>query len=307
MSQTAPSISVVITCHTEGILIYEAVESVLQQSQLPQEIILVNDASPDEETNRVCRDLNQNPMIRLIERSQNGGPSVARNDGFQAAQGEILVLLDADDLLPDNALANIQSAFAKSPSLGFIYGNYIRESKAGQRELVDPGDISLKKMLRSKAFHASSQWTLIGTTPLKRSLWKAVGEYDTAFEVQDLHDVEFWIRVISSGCDYQYIPSCIYHWRKYLGNNSRKVTPEAWYRVAKKHVHTYIQEGLEYRAYELLLLGSKWINQSDEIKQYSKVITSCIAKGKFQLSTFIALLIPAWILQILARRMQYKR
>jgi hypothetical protein len=142
---------------------------------------------------------------------------------------------------------------------------------------------------------------------LSRSLWKAVGEYDTAFEVQDLHDVEFWIRVISSGCDYQYIPSCIYHWRKYLGNNSRKVTPEAWYRVAKKHVHTYIQEGLEYRAYELLLLGSKWINQSDEIKQYSKVITSCIAKGKFQLSTFIALLIPAWILQILARRMQYKR
>jgi glycosyltransferase involved in cell wall biosynthesis len=307
MSQAAHSISVVITCYTEGSLIYEAVESVLRQSRLPQEIILVNDASPDEETNRVCRDLDQNLIIRLIARSQNGGPSVARNDGFQAAQGEILVLLDADDLLPDNALANIQAAFAKSPSLGFIYGSYIRESKAGQCRLINPGDISLKKMLRSKPFRASSQWSLIGTTPLKRSLWQAVGGYDTAFEVQDLHDVEFWIRVISSGCDYQYIPSCIYHWRKYLGNNSCKVTPEAWYRVAKKHLQAYIQAGLEYRAYELLLLGSKWINQSDEIKQYSKVITSCITKGKFQLSTFIALLIPVWIVQILAKRMQYKR
>jgi glycosyltransferase involved in cell wall biosynthesis len=307
MSQAAHSISVVITCYTEGSLIYEAVESVLRQSQLPQEIILVNDASPDEETNRVCHNLDQNPMIRLIVRSQNGGPSVARNAGFQAAQGEILVLLDADDLLPENALANIQAAFAKSPSLGFIYGNYIRESKAGQHELVTPGDISLNKMLRSKPFRASSQWSLIGTTPLKRSLWQAVGEYDTAFETQDLHDVEFWIRVIASGCDYQYIPSCIYHWRKYLGNTSRKVTPEAWYRVAKKHIQIYAQEDLKYRAYELLLMGSKWNNHSDEINQYSKELINCIAKGKFQLSTFIVLLLPVWILQILARKMQHKR
>ncbi len=302
-----PKISVVITCYTEGSLIYEAVESILKQSHLPQEIILVNDASPDEETNRVCRDLNQNPIIRLIQRSQNGGPSVARNDGFQAAQGEILVLLDADDLLPDYALAKIQAAFAQSPSLGFVYGNYIREGKVGQYELINPGNISLKRMLRSKPFRASSQWNLIGTTPLKRSLWKAVGEYDTAFEVQDLHDVEFWIRVISSGCDYQYISSSIYHWRKYLGSNSRKVTPEAWYKVAKKHIQIYTQEGLKYRAYELLLLGSKWENYSDEIKQYSKGLISCIAKGKFQISTFIALLLPAWMLQILARRMQSKR
>jgi glycosyltransferase involved in cell wall biosynthesis len=307
MSQTVPSISVIITCYSEGSLIYEAVESALKQSPPPQEIILVNDASLDKETNRVCHDLDQNPMIRLIVRSQNGGPSVARNDGFQAAQGEILVLLDADDLLPDNALANIQAAFAQSPSLGFVYGNYIRESKIGQCEFVNPGDISLKKMLRSKPFRASSQWSLIGTTPLKRSLWQAVGEYDTAFETQDLHDVEFWIRVISSGCDYQYIPSCIYHWRKYLGNNSRKVTPEAWYRVAKKHIQIYAQEDLKYRAYELLLLGSKWANHRDEIKQYSKGLISCIAKGKFQISTFIALLLPVWMLQILARRMQSKR
>jgi glycosyltransferase involved in cell wall biosynthesis len=225
MSQILPSISVVITCYTEGVLIYEAVNSVLQQSQPPLEIILVNDASSHKETNRVCQDLVQNPLIYLIMRTQNGGPSAARNDGFQAAQGEILVLLDADDLLPDNALAKIQETFAQSPSLGFVYGNYLREDNAGQSKIVNPGDISLKTMLSSKPFGVSSQWSLIGTTPLRRSVWQAVGGYDTEFEVQDLHDVEFWIRVISSGCDYQYIPACIYQWRKYLGNNSRKVTP----------------------------------------------------------------------------------
>jgi glycosyltransferase involved in cell wall biosynthesis len=307
MSQILPSISVVITCYTEGTLIYEAVNSVLHQSQPPQEIILVNDASFHEETNQVCQDLVQHPLVRLILRSQNGGPSAARNDGFQAAQGEILVLLDADDLLPENALAKIQDIFARSPSLGFVYGNYLREDSVGQSEIVNPGDISLKTMLRSKPFGVSSQWSLIGTTPLRRSIWQAVGGYDTEFEVQDLHDVEFWIRVISSGCDYQYIPNCIYQWRKYLGNNSRKVTPEAWYKVAKIHLAAYTKIGLDYRAYELLLLGSKWQNNINEVKQYSKKLTSFIFAGKFRFSTLIVLLIPAWLLQLLAQKMQEKR
>jgi glycosyltransferase involved in cell wall biosynthesis len=307
VSDAVLTISVVITCYGEGLLIYEAVKSILIQSQPPLEIILVNDASPSEETNRVCHDLGQNPMIRLIQRSQNGGPSAARNDGFQAAQGEILVLLDADDLLPENALANIQKAFAQSPSLGFVYGNYLRENTTGQCEIIKPGDISLKKMLSSKPFRVSSQWTLIGTTPLKRSLWQAVGGYNTEFEVQDLHDVEFWIRVISSGCDYQYIPDCIYHWRKYLGRNSRKVTPEAWYKVAKKHLLNYTNVGLDYRAYELLLLGSKWCGYSHEVKQYSKKLIDFTLKGNFKISIFIILLIPAWLLQLLAKRMQQNR
>jgi glycosyltransferase involved in cell wall biosynthesis len=300
-------ISVIITCYREGKLILDAVHSVLKQSLPPLEIIIVNDASKDPTTLQVCRQLEKNPNIQVIYRTHNGGPSAARNDGFQAAQGEILVLLDADDLLPKNALSNIQNAFTKSASLGFVYGNYLREDSAGHCEIVNPGDISLKSMLRAKPLQVSSQWTLIGTTPLKRSLWQAVGGYNTEFAVQDLHDVEFWIRVISSGCEYQYIPDCIYHWRKYLGSNSRKVTPEAWYRVAKTHLQTYTNVGLAYRAHELLLLGSKWSNHTQEIQQYSKQLRQFISRGKFQFSTLLVLLMPTWLLQRLARKMQQKR
>jgi glycosyltransferase involved in cell wall biosynthesis len=300
-------ISVIITCYKEGELILDAVNSILNQSLPPLEIIIVNDFSEDPTTLKVCQKLETYPNVKLIYRTKNGGPSVARNDGFQAAQGEILVLLDADDLLPEHTLSNIQDAFVQTPSLGFVYGNYLREDNVGQCEIVNPGDISLKTMLRSKPLRISSQWTLIGTTPLRRSLWEAVGGYNTEFEVQDLHDVEFWIRVISSGCDYQYIPACIYHWRKYLGSNSRKVTPEAWYKIAKNHLPIYTKIGLEYRAYELLLLGSKWVNHIHEMKQYSKKLIGLIFKGEFQFSTLIVLLIPVWLLQLLAKEMQQKR
>ena len=90
------TLSVVITCYREGKLLLEAVDSILEQTYIPQEIIVVNDASSDKETNQVCQELEKNPLITLVWRNKNGGPSIARNNGFQIAQGEILVPLDGN-------------------------------------------------------------------------------------------------------------------------------------------------------------------------------------------------------------------
>lgn len=308
MQLAQDKISVVMTCYREGKLIFDAVHSVMQQSLPALEIVIVNDASMDEVTNQVCRELAQNPIIKVIWRSHNGGPSAAREDGFAAARGEILVPLDADDILPINALASISQTFAKHPDAGFVYGNYLRQDRANAECIeIAPDDISLQNMLRAKKFSLSSNWQLIGTTPLRRSLWQAIGGYDPEFGADDLHDVEFWIRAISSGCNYTYIPEVIYTWRKYLGSNSKRVTPMSWYRIATKYFSIYQDLGLTYRAYELLLLGSKWLNNQEEIQIYSKEIKRCICQGKYQFSTFIVLGIPVTLLQSLSKRMSKKR
>jgi glycosyltransferase involved in cell wall biosynthesis len=301
-------ISVIITCYREGELILDAVNSVLNQSQIPLEILIVNDASSDRDTIAVCQKLEPNPLIQVIWRTKNGGPSVAREDGFRAAQGEILVPLDADDLLPANAIALIAKAFQDNPNAGFVYGNYMKKSQADVEGVeINPGDISLQSMLRAKSFSLSTNWRLIGTTPLKRSLWQSINGYDPEFGVDDLHDVEFWIRAIASGCNYVYIPEVIYIWRKYLGSNSRRVTPLAWYRIAKKYLSIYREIGLEQRAYQLLLLGSKWLNNHAEIQTYSQTLWGYVGRGQCQFSTAIALVIPSGLLQFLANRAQRKR
>jgi glycosyltransferase involved in cell wall biosynthesis len=293
MSLDKPSISIVITCFSEGELIFEAVNSVKNQSIPPLEIIIVNDASKNLATIEVCQQLEQEPNIKLIWRSQNDGPSAARNDGFKAATGEILVPLDADDLLPDKALEYIQNAFEKYPKADFLYGNYLKQKYPNENRVVNPGDIALSRMLKSNRFSPTSQWTLIGTAPLKKRLWESLGECDPLLGAEDLHDLEFWIRAIASGCQYRYIPEVIYIWRKYLGGNSRQITPLSWYRIAQKHFDVYCQVGLEYRAYELLLLGSKWSGQSLDAADYTQKLIRCILKGQFRVSTFIALIIPA--------------
>lgn len=155
MQLAEDKISVVIACYREGKLIFDAVHSVMQQSLPALEIVIVNDASTDEVTNQVCRELAQNPMIQVIWRSRNGGPSAAREDGFAAARGEILVPLDADDILPVNALASISQTFAKHPDAGFVYGNYLRQDRANAESIeIAPDDISLQNMLRAKNSHS---------------------------------------------------------------------------------------------------------------------------------------------------------
>ena len=308
MSLTTSTISVVITCYSEGELIFDAVNSVLNQTLPANDLILVNDGSTDTKTNEVCRELEKQDALQVIWQKPNGGPSIARNRGFSAATGDLFVLLDADDVLPLTALELIQAAFDQHPDAGFIYGNYIRQNELDAAgTLVDPGDISLQTMLSPKRFSLSSQWKLIGTTPLRRSLWESLGGYDPEFGVQDLHDVEFWLRAIASGCPYYHLPEPIYLWRKYLGQNSRKVTPLAWYKIAHKHFEIYRQAGLEWRAYELLLLGSKWLNQTASANTYAQKLLKLLQQGNVHFSTLVALSLPVQLLRWLAKRATAKR
>jgi len=294
-----PEISVVITCYREGELLREAVASIRQQTGQPREIIIVNDASPDAATNQVCQELAAEPDIRVIWQAQNGGPSIARNTGFATAQGSILVPLDADDLLPPQALSHIHRAFTQHPDAGFVYGSYIRQDWPGQDQRVPAAPLSLASMLRARRFSLSSNWTLIGTAPLRKSLWEALGYSDPTLGAEDLHDLEFWLRAMTLPCQFYPIVDVIYIWRKYLGRNSRKVTPLSWSRIAEKHFQTYQQIGLEYRAWELRLLASKWTGDRHDRHDYYQALWQCICKGQFQFSTWIILLTPAPIFRLL--------
>lgn len=301
------NISVVITCYREGDLLLDAINSILSQTLLPLEIIIVNDASSDRRTIEVCQELEKNTLVQVVWREVNGGSSVARDHGFEIAQGHILVPLDGDDILLNNALELISHSFKKDEQLGFVYGKYIRQDRANDQKIIDPQDISLQEMLRSKKFSLSSNWKLIGTTPIRKSLWQSLGGYDPSFGVNDLHDVEFWIRAITSGCRYEYIPEVIYIWRKYLGSNSRRVTITSWQRIAEKYTSIYQDLGLSYRNYELMLLASKWHSDNIQIKYYSQKLRACIAQGNYGFSTFLALLLPSFLLRMFAKFMSRKR
>ncbi len=91
-----PCVSVIIAAYNAQDTLVRAVNSALAQ-QVPVEVLIIDDASSDD-TLRVARGLTRiHDNVRLIVSAENGGPSVARNSGLAAAQGEWIAILDADD------------------------------------------------------------------------------------------------------------------------------------------------------------------------------------------------------------------
>ena len=97
MIQTIP-VSVIIPCFGCVDTIERAIQSVMQQSALPAEVLLIDDASEDG-TLELLHELaqRQRSMFRVISMPVNVGPGVARNAGWDAASQPWIAFLDADD------------------------------------------------------------------------------------------------------------------------------------------------------------------------------------------------------------------
>ena len=114
--------------YTAAAVIAEAVESVLAQSLLDWELIVVDDGSID--ATPAVLDRLVDPRIRVI-RQANAGVSAARNAGLDAASGEFITFLDADDLLPPRALEQRTAYLEMHPEVDIVSGA-IRVTRGGQ-------------------------------------------------------------------------------------------------------------------------------------------------------------------------------
>jgi glycosyltransferase involved in cell wall biosynthesis len=105
---STPRVSVIIPAYNRAETITTAIRSVQAQSIGDWELLVVDDASTDNTVAVVESILD--PRIRLLRQTTNGGPSVARQTGVDAASGEFVALLDSDDeWLPEKLAKQLQS------------------------------------------------------------------------------------------------------------------------------------------------------------------------------------------------------
>ena len=130
-SPATPTVSVVIPAYKQADYLSAAIESVLQQSYPHWELLVVNDASPDHTNEVVACYLD--PRIKLINHESNRGLPGARNSGIRAATGEIIALLDADDLFHVDKLQAHVEFLNANPQVDVSYN--------ARYEISDKGDI----------------------------------------------------------------------------------------------------------------------------------------------------------------------
>lgn len=115
------AISVVIPLYNGAAYIERSIHSVLAQTVLPAEILVIDDGSTD---NGAALVMQKNyPLVRLISQA-NAGVSAARNKGISESRYEYVAFLDADDQWTDNHLEIIAGLIKKYPRCGVFGTSY---------------------------------------------------------------------------------------------------------------------------------------------------------------------------------------
>ncbi|OBF44815.1 hypothetical protein A5719_05420 [Mycolicibacterium peregrinum] len=139
----------------------KAVESALQQTSPPLEVIVVLDADCEP-------DLPPSPAVRVLRTSGGTGPSTAKHVGIESADGDVIALLDDDDIWHPNKL-EVQLAAAPPGDEWIIASRFIRmmdgsEPVVGPRTPIQPHEPIapyLYEMRTRQAFNMVQTSTLV--------------------------------------------------------------------------------------------------------------------------------------------------
>ncbi len=125
-----PLFSIVIPCYNAEATLERAVASCFAQSERALEVILVDDASRDATPDLMLRLAARAPAgmpVRCHRMAANGGPSRARNQGWDMARGRYVAFLDADDCWDTDKLQRVHEAIVQAGEAVVLIGHPHRQ------------------------------------------------------------------------------------------------------------------------------------------------------------------------------------
>jgi glycosyltransferase involved in cell wall biosynthesis len=147
----------------------DAIDCVMAQEYTALEMIVVDDGSTDG-----SGALARNAGCRVIE-TPGIGPAGARNAGIRASQSDLLIFLDADDLLGPLALDSTVEALRGAPEAGFAQG-YIQNFSSRPDGTI-------------KLFTKPYRFINLGAALWRRSVFETVGLFDESLRLGEDHDL----------------------------------------------------------------------------------------------------------------------
>lgn len=114
-----PLVSIIMANYNYGCMIGDAIQSVIDQTYTRFELIVVDDGSTDHSAEVVQPFVNKDTRVTLI-RQDNAGQGGAWNNAFSRCRGDILCLLDSDDLFEPGKLQAVVDAFEQSAEIGMV-------------------------------------------------------------------------------------------------------------------------------------------------------------------------------------------
>lgn len=185
-----------------------AVDSILNQTAPPSEVVLVVDGPVPETLDVIIRGYEQNPVFRVVRLQENQGHGNARRASLAHCSNELVALMDADDLsVPDRFEKQLElfEAQPETDIVGGIIDEFIDDPQqvVGIRE-VPCTDGEIKQYLKTRC--PMNQVTVM----FKKSSVDAVGGYVDWYNDEDYY---LWVRMYLAGMTFANRPDTLVHVR----------------------------------------------------------------------------------------------
>lgn len=118
-----PFFSVIIPTYNRADLITETIHSVLSQTLIDFEILVVDDGSTDDTEMVIGRFFSNHEKVRYFKKA-NEERGAARNFGLEKATGEFALFFDSDDLMKPDYLSTLYEVIRKTPGIHFLATKY---------------------------------------------------------------------------------------------------------------------------------------------------------------------------------------
>ena len=200
-----PTVSIVMPVYeSEPWFLIEAIESVREQVYENWELCIADDASPSPAVQQTLARYLGDPRIRMVRRESNGGIAAASQSAVGLATGELIGLLDHDDVLAPTALYHMVRHFAAHPDEGIVYSDEDKLDGHGRR--IDP--------------HFKPEWSpellescnyMCHLTVMRRALLDEVGGFREGFDGSQ--DYDLFLRCTERVSRVGHVPEVLYSWR----------------------------------------------------------------------------------------------
>jgi len=197
------SISVVIPTYNSEAFITETLQSVINQTVLPLELIVSDDGSTDNTINIVEEFFqNYNNLDTLLIKNKHKGAGRARNSGIKASSGDWIAFLDSDDRWLSAKIKEVNEVIENNSKYNFIFHNEERWNLNGKKTILhdfscffDKSESLIKQVWRYCIFHTSAV-TVKKELLFKRGLFSE--------DLLSSQDWELWLR-LAPYIDYYHI------------------------------------------------------------------------------------------------------
>ncbi len=147
-----PLVSVLVTNYNYGRYVGEAIQSVLAQTYPNFEVIICDDGSTDNSCAVIETWCKKDPRVCLV-RQANSGQGSAMNNAFSVAKGEVIALLDGDDMAIERRLELVVQEFQQHPDAGMVTHALKILYTQGERDGRDPEEPLDKGWLTPALLH----------------------------------------------------------------------------------------------------------------------------------------------------------